>query len=165
LSVGAEVRFRWAYFITCKEVVKDASGGIVELRCTYDPATRGGDSPDGRKVKGTIHWVSAPHAIAAEVRLFDRLFNVEEPGKRTGELLDDLNPNSLEVITAHVEPSLAKAKVGERFQFERTGYFCVDQDSGAEHGGTGKGLVFNRTVTLKDSWAKQGEKPISAGPV
>jgi glutaminyl-tRNA synthetase len=159
LSVGSEVRFRWAYLITCKEVVKNAVGEIVEIRCAYDPATKGGDAPDGRKVRGTIHWVSAAHAVPAEVRLFDRLFNAEEPGKRTGELLDDLNPHSLEIVTAHVEPSLAGAKVGERFQFERTGYFCVDPDSGAEHGGTGKGLVFNRTVTLKDSWAKQGDKP------
>jgi len=158
LTVGSEVRFRWAYLVTCTGVVKDDAGSVTEVRCTYDPATKGGDAPDGRKVKGTIHWVSATHAIPAEVRLFDRLFNVEEPGKRTGELLDDLNPNSLEVVTARVEPSLKDAKVGERFQFERTGYFCVDRESGPAHGGEGAaGLVFNRTVTLKDSWAKESK--------
>jgi glutaminyl-tRNA synthetase len=148
LAPGAEVRFRWAYFVKCTSVVKDASGEVTEVRCMYDPATRGGDAPDGRKVKGTIHWVSAAHAVQAEVRLFDRLFTAEEPGKRTGNYLDDLNPSSLEVVTALLEPSLSGASAGQAFQFERTGYFCVDRDSAA-----GK-LVFNRTVTLKDSWAK-----------
>ena len=149
LSVGREVRLRYAYFITCTGVVKDpATGGVVELRATYDPATRGGDAPDGRKVKATLHWVSAAHAAKAEVRLFDRLFKTEEPGKASGNYLDDLNPNSLEVVTAMAEPSLSAASEGERFQFERLGYFCVDRDSrpGAP--------VFNRTVTLKDTWAK-----------
>jgi glutaminyl-tRNA synthetase len=149
LSPGAEVRLRYAYFIRCTGVVKDpATGEVVELRCTYDPATRGGDAPDGRKVKATLHWVSAAHAVAAEVRLFDRLFTAEHPGERTGNYLDDLNPRSLEVVTARLEPSLSQAGVGERYQFERLGYFCVDPDSrpGAP--------VFNRTVTLKDTWAK-----------
>ncbi len=148
LAVGNEVRFRWAYFIKCTGITKDASGKVTEVRCTYDPATKGGDSPDGRKVKGTIHWVSAAHAVRAEVRLFDRLFSAEEPGKRTGNHLDDLNPNSLEVITAQLEPSLADAALGQTFQFERLGYFCTDKD-----GAPGK-PIFNRTVTLKDSWAK-----------
>lgn len=153
LAPGREVRLRYAYFVTCTGVVKDpATGEVTELRCTYDPATRGGDSPDGRKVQGTIHWVAADHAVAAELRLFDRLFNAEEPGKRTGDYMDDLNPNSLEVVHAVVERSLATAKPAETFQFERTGYFCVDRDSAP-----GK-LVFNRTVTLKDSWAKVAGK-------
>ncbi|MDX2116107.1 MAG: glutamine--tRNA ligase/YqeY domain fusion protein [Planctomycetota bacterium] len=151
LSPGREVRLRWAYFITCTGVVKDpATGEISELRCTYDPASRGGDSPDGRKVKATLHWVSARHAAEVEVRLFDRLFKVESPGKATGNFLDDLNPASLEVARAYVEPALAGASVGDTFQFERLGYFCMDRDSrpGAP--------VFNRTVTLKDTWAKAG---------
>jgi glutaminyl-tRNA synthetase len=121
----------------------------VELRCTYDPETRGGYAPDGRKVKATLHWVSAPHSQPAIVRLYDRLFTVPEPGAETGSFLDDLNPNSLETLTTcRVEPSLADAKAGESFQFERLGYFCVDQDSEPDN------LVFNRTVTLKDPWAK-----------
>src|SRR4051812_21289756 len=151
LSPGKEVRLRCAYFITCTGVVKDDRGEIVELHCTYDPATRGGDAPDGRKVKATLHWVSAAHAVPAEVRLYDRLFSVEDPesvpeGKT---FLDYLNPNSLEVLTAcRVEPSLAEAAEGSRVQFERLGYFCVDPDSrpGA--------LVFNRTVSLRDAWGK-----------
>ncbi len=158
-SPGQEVRLRWAYFLRCTGVVKNAAGEVTELRATIDPATRGGDAPHGppgpdgqptpgRKVKGTIHWVSAAHAVPAEVRLFDRLFNAEEPGKRTGELLDDLNPNSLEVVTAMCEPSLRDAAAGTVVQFERLGYFCVDSDTAP-----GK-LVLNRTVTLKDSWAK-----------
>jgi glutaminyl-tRNA synthetase len=152
LAPGREVRLRWAYFIKCERVVKDpATDEVTELRCTYDPSTRGGDSPDGRKVKATLHWVSADLGVAAEVRLFDRLFKVEEPGARTGEFMDDLNPSSLEVVSAIVEQSLKDAKVGERVQFERLGYFCVDQDSKP---GT---LVFNRTVTLKDAWAKQSK--------
>jgi glutaminyl-tRNA synthetase len=172
LAPGREVRLRWAYFIRCERVVKDAAGNIVELRCTYDPATRGGDAPDGRKVKATLHWVSAEHAIEAEARLFDRLLRVEEPGKATGNFKDDLNPNSLEVVRALLEPSVRNARVGDVFQFERLGYFCVDRDSfgrpalrdslggpalragnaGFESRATG--LVFNRTVTLKDAWTK-----------
>jgi glutaminyl-tRNA synthetase len=152
LAVGNEVRFRWAYFVKCTGVIKDAAGNITELRCTYDPATRGGDAPDGRKVKGTIHWVSAAHAVPAEVRLFDRLFKVEEPGKATGNFMDDLNPHSLETVTAMLEPALAAIKVGERVQFERNGYFCVDKDT------AGTKQVWNRTVTLKDSWAKAAGK-------
>jgi glutaminyl-tRNA synthetase len=140
---------RNAYLITCREAVMDDNGVIVELRCTYDPATRGGDAPDGRKVKATLHWVSAAHAVDAEVRLYDRLFSVENPGSDDGDFLTQLNPVSLEVLTGcKVEPSLAAAPAGSRFQFERLGYFAVDADSrpGAP--------VFNRTVTLKDSWAK-----------
>ncbi len=149
LAPGREVRLRNAYFITCQSVVKDAAGHIVELRCTYDPATRGGDAPDGRKVKATLHWVSAEHAIAAEVRLYDRLFSVEMPGTGDADFLTQLNPSSLEVVTdAKVEPSLTTAPAGARYQFERLGYFCVDPDSGPG------ALVFNRTVTLKDSWSK-----------
>lgn len=148
LSPGREVRLRYGYFITCREAVKDASGNVVELRCTYDPATRGGDAPDGRKVKATLHWVAAARALAAEVRLFDRLFTAEEPGKRTGNYVDDLNPNSLQTVTAMLEPGLAGAAIGEKFQFERQGYFCVDKDSAPDK------PVFNRSVTLKDTWAK-----------
>jgi glutaminyl-tRNA synthetase len=149
LAPGREVRLRCAYFITCVGVTKDpATGEPIELRCTYDPATRGGDAPDGRKVKATLHWVSAAHALDAEVRLYDRLFKVEEPDAER-DFVADLNPHSLEVLErCKVEPSLAAARPGARFQFERIGYFCVDPDSkpGAP--------VFNRTVTLKDSWAK-----------
>jgi len=158
LAPGQEVRLRWAYFVKCTGVEKDSAGNIVAVRCTYDPATRGGDAPAGpngeppRKVKGTIHWVSASHAIEAQVRLFDRLFNVEEPGKRTGDSMDDLNPNSLETVEAKLDPALKDAKPGDRFQFERLGYFCVDTDS------TPGKLVFNRTVTLKDTWAKVAGK-------
>jgi glutaminyl-tRNA synthetase len=151
LSPGREVRLRCAYFITCNEVVKNERGEIVELRCTYDPATRGGDSPDGRKVKATLHWVSAAHAIAVEVRLYDRLFSVEDPERGSGNqtFLDFLNPNSLEVLrSCQAEPSLASAAVPARFQFERIGYFCVDPDSRPD------ALVFNRTVSLRDTWAK-----------
>jgi glutaminyl-tRNA synthetase len=148
LAPGREVRLRGAYFITCGEVVKDASGEIVELHCTYDPATRGGDAPDGRKVKATLHWVSAAHALDVEVRLYDRLFKSETPDA-FGNFLDDLNPTSLDVVTgAKLEPSVAGAQPGTRYQFERLGYFCVDADSTAAR------LVFNRTVTLKDTWAK-----------
>jgi glutaminyl-tRNA synthetase len=149
LTPGREVRLRNAYFITCHSAVKDASGTVVELRCTYDPATRGGDAPDGRKVKATLHWVSAAHAADAEVRLYDRLFGVENPGAGDADFLAQLNPASLEVVTdAKVEPSLAAAPPGARFQFERIGYFCVDPESRAG------APVFNRTVGLKDSWAR-----------
>jgi glutaminyl-tRNA synthetase len=149
LAPGREVRLRCAYFITCTGVTKDPSTGeVTELRCTYDPATRGGDAPDGRKVKATLHWVSAAHAVDAEVRLYDRLFNVEEPGK-VDDYRSALNPQSLEVIgNAKVEPAAAAAAPGTRFQFERIGYFTVDPDS------TSARPVFNRTVTLKDTWAK-----------
>jgi len=153
LSPGREVRLRGAYFITCATVVKDPSSGVVtELRCTYDPATRGGDAPDRRKVKATLHWVSAPHALDAQVRLYDRLFTAESPGG-AADYRDELNPSSLEVLTAcKLEPSVANVEPGARFQFERLGYFCVDRDSkpGA--------LVFNRTVTLKDTWARIEQK-------
>lgn len=148
LSPGAEVRLRYAYFITCHEVVKDARGEVVELRCTYDPATRGGDAPDGRKVKTTLHWVNAADCVDAEVRLYDRLYSVPEPDKAENHL-DVLNPESLVVIPhAKLEKSLVDASIGERFQFERLGYFCVDEDSAPGS------LVFNRTASLKDSWAK-----------
>ena len=150
LAPGREVRLRYAYFITCTEVVKDESGEVAELRCTYDPATRGGDAPDGRKVKATLHWVSAPHALDAEVRLYDRLFATEDPEDvpEGGDFLDNLNPDSLEVVAAKVEPGLAGAEPGYRCQFERLGYFCVDPDT------TPGRLVLNRTVTLRDRWAK-----------
>ena len=149
LAPGREVRLRCAYFVTCTRVIKDeATGDVVELICRYDPATRGGDAPDGRKVKATLHWVSAAHAVDAEVRLYDRLFNAEQPGAN-GDYRSDLNPESLEVITdAKVEPSAASVPAGTRFQFERIGYFSVDPDS------TPNRPVFNRTVTLKDSWAR-----------
>ncbi len=151
LAPGREVRLRYAYYITCQEVVKDENGEIVELRCTYDPASRGGWSPDGRKVRGTLHWVSAQHAVPVEVRLYDRLFSVPYPeaDKEGRDYKAFLNPDSLQVITAMAEPSLAQAQPGERYQFERQGYFCVDtRDS--EPGKP----VFNRTITLKDTWAK-----------
>ena len=151
LSPGREVRLRCAYFITCTGVVKDDGGEIVELHCAYDPSTRGGNAPDGRKVKATVHWVSAAHAVPAEVRLYDRLFSVESPeAAEDGKtFLDYLNPHSLEVRTAcQVEPSLVGAEAGARYQFERLGYFCVDTDSRPD------ALVFNRTVSLRDAWAK-----------
>ncbi|HUO26270.1 MAG TPA: glutamine--tRNA ligase/YqeY domain fusion protein [Candidatus Aquilonibacter sp.] len=155
LSLGKEVRLRYGYFITAKSVVKNAAGEVVEVHCTYDPATRGGNAPDGRKVKSTIHWVSAAHAIDAEVRLYDNLFSKENPDDVAPgqDFTANLNPNSLEVISrAKVEPSLANAAPGSRFQFERLGYFCVDPDSGP-----GK-PVFSRTVALKDTWAKVEKK-------
>ena len=155
LSPGKEVRLRNAYFITAQSVVKDADGNIVEVHCTYDPLSRGGNSPDGRKVKSTIHWVSAAHAISAEVRLYDKLFTKPDPNDvEEGEsFLSNLNPNSLEIVAdGKFEPSLADAKPGDHFQFERVGYFCVDLDSTAEK------LVFNRTLPLKDSWAKIEKK-------
>ncbi len=156
LGPGREVRLRYAYFITCQEVIKDAGGEVVELRCTYDPATRGGNAPDGRKVKGTIHWLSSAHAAAAEVRLYDKLFNSEVPA--TGDdFLSDLNPNSLEVVTqAWLEPGLAAMPPGQTVQFERLGYFCRDQ--GGHPASGSDALVFNRTLGLRDSWAKLQSK-------
>jgi glutaminyl-tRNA synthetase len=150
LAPGREVRLRYAYFVTCVGVVKDAQGQVVELHCTYDPATRGGDAPDGRKVRGTLHWVSARHALDAEARLYDRLFAVADPSdvEEGADFTSNLNPNSLETWMCKVEPSLAGAAPGTRCQFERRGYFCVDPDSTSER------LVFNRTVSLRDSWAK-----------
>jgi glutaminyl-tRNA synthetase len=151
LAPGREVRLRYAYFITCTGVIRDdKTGEVLELRCTYDPATRGGNAPDGRKVKGTIHWVSAAHALPAEARLYDYLFSTADPrdADEGGDYRANLNPNSLEIVTCHVEPSVAAAPPGSRFQFERLGYFCLDRDSMP-----GK-LVFNRTVSLTDTWAK-----------
>jgi glutaminyl-tRNA synthetase len=150
LAPGREVRLRNAYFIKCADVVKDESGEIVELRCTYDPATRGGDAPDGRKVKATLHWVSAEQAIPAEVRLYSHLFLKPDPDdvEEGQDYFSNLNPDSLEVSTCYVEPSVRGAQPGTRYQFERQGYFCVDRDSTEEK------LCFNRTVTLRDSWAR-----------
>ncbi len=150
LAPGREVRLRYAYFITCVDVVKDEkTGEVVELHCTYDPETRGGDAPDGRKVKATLHWVSAAHSLEAEVRLYDHLFLKANPGKEGADFRNYLNPKSLETLTScRVEPSLAGAAPGSRYQFERQGYFCVDVDSSPGR------LVFNRTVSLRDTWAK-----------
>jgi glutaminyl-tRNA synthetase len=149
LAPGREVRLRAAYFVTCRDVIKDASGRVVELRCTYDPATRGGDAPDGRRPKATLHWVSADHAIPAEVRLYDHLFSSAEPGADGGDLFADLDPDSETVLRgAWVEPGLAEVPVGTTVQFERLGYFTPDRDSVAGS------LVFDRTMTLKDTWAK-----------
>ena len=148
LAPGREVRLRYAYFITCREVIKDAAGAVAELRCTYDPATRGGNAPDGRKVKGTLHWVSAAHAVSAEARLYDHLFSRPAPGA-DGDALDDLNPDSLTVLeNCQVEPGLEAMPPGEPVQFERQGYFCADPDTTPER------PVFNRTVALRDSWAR-----------
>ena len=155
LSPGKEVRLRSAYFITATNVVKDAAGNITEVHCTYDPASRGGNSPDGRKVKSTMHWVSAPHAISAEVRLYDKLFSTPDPSDvpEGGSFLDNLNPNSLEVIPdAKLEPSLPAAAIGAPYQFERVGYFTPDPDS------TDQKKIFNRTLALKDTWAKIEKK-------
>ncbi|MCB9453306.1 MAG: glutamine--tRNA ligase/YqeY domain fusion protein [Anaerolineaceae bacterium] len=155
LSPGREVRLRYAYFIKCESVVKDDAGNIIELRCTYDPETRGGDAPDGRKVKATLHWVSAEHALPAEVRQYDRLFTTPNPDdvEDGQDFLVNLNTDSLETLApCYVEPSLAQAAPGGRFQFERLGYFCVDPDTTADR------LVFNRTVTLRDEWAKLQQK-------
>jgi glutaminyl-tRNA synthetase len=151
LTPGREVRLRYAYIIKCSEVIKDSTTGeIKELHCTYDPETRGGNTPDGRKIKGTIHWISAKQAIKAEIRLYDRLFNVENPaGNKTVDFKAHLNPTSLTILPeCFVEPGLAQAKPENKFQFERLGYFCIDYES------TPQKLIFNRTVTLKDSWAK-----------
>ncbi len=156
LAPGREVRLRYAYFITCKEVIKDPqTGEITELRCTYDPATKGGDSPDGRKVKATMHWVSADHAVSIETRLYDHLFMKPDPNnfEKGQDFKSNLNPNSLEVIkNVKAEPHITQAKPGDTFQFERLGYYCMDRDS------TDTNLVFNRTVTLKDTWAKIEKK-------
>ena len=154
LSPGKEVRLRYGYFITCTSVVKDAQGNVIEVHCTYDPATRGGDSPDGRKVKSTIHWVSAAHAIDAEVRVYETLFTRENPNETEGgqDFTANMNPKSLEIVTGKLEPSLAEAAPGARYQFERLGYFCVDKDSTPEK------PVFNRTVALRDTWGKIEKK-------
>ena len=149
LAPGREVRLRSAYFVTCNEVVKDAAGNIVELRCSYDPATRGGDAPDGRRPKATLHWLSAAHAVPAEVRLYGHLFRSPYPGSEGRDIFEDVDPDSETVLRGcFVEPSLADLPVGETVQFERLGYFCPDPDSAPG------ALVFNRTVTLKDTWAK-----------
>lgn len=154
LAPGREVRLRYGYFITCTDVIKDESGDILELRCRYDPATRGGASPDGRRVKATLHWVSAQHAIQAQARLYDTLFTIENPAAdKDKDFTEFVNPNSLKVVDPiYIEPSVGNASVGDRFQFERLAYFIVDADSTAEK------LVFNRTVTLRDQWKKQQRK-------
>jgi glutaminyl-tRNA synthetase len=155
LAPGREVRLRYGYLITCREAIKDAEGRIIELRCTYDPETRGGNTPDGRKVKSTIHWVSAAHAVDAEVRLYETLFTKEDPNEveEGQDFTANLNPESLKVLTGcKVEPGLRDAVPGVRYQFERMGYFCVDRDSVPGH------PVFNRTITLKDTWAKIEQK-------
>ncbi len=149
------MRLRYGYFVTCTSVVKDAAGQVTEIHCTYDPATRGGNAPDGRKVKSTIHWVSAEHAIDAEVRLYDTLFTREDPNQveEGQDFTSNLNPQSLEVLTgAKLEPSLRGATSGSGYQFERLGYFSVDPDTASEK------LVFNRTVALRDTWAKIEKK-------
>jgi glutaminyl-tRNA synthetase len=155
LAPGREVRLRWGYFITCQSFVKDAAGNVIELHCTYDPATKGGNAPDGRKVKSTIHWVSAEHALDAEVRLYDKLFTIED----VADIPEDqdwksyLNPQSEVILkNAKLEPALAHKPTGFRCQFERLGYFCVDKDSSSAK------PIFNRTVTLKDEWAKIQKK-------
>ena len=152
LSPGKEVRLRYGYFIKCEEVVKDSDGNVIELKCSFDPTTRGGNAPDGRKVKGTIHWVAADSAVEAEVRLYDRLFTVEQPGTDGVDFLTQLNPDSLKVVKGYLEPELAKLSAGTAVQFERLGYFVVDPDTAP-----GK-MVFNRTVTLKDSWGNKQNK-------
>jgi glutaminyl-tRNA synthetase len=153
LYPGNEVRLRYAYFIKCTYVVKNAGGQITEIHATYDPATHGGDAPDGRKVKSTIHWISAAHAKPAEFRMYDRLFTKIDPEEGEDDFLNCLNPKSLEVLTGYVEPSLTSAHVRDRFQFERLGYFCADPDSADTK------LVFNSTVSLKDTWTKIEKKP------
>ena len=153
LSLGREVRLRFAFFITCTDVIKDEGGNVIELRCTYDEKTRGGNAPDGRKVKGTIHWVSATDALTVEVRLYEHLFIKTEPGLSGGEFLNDVNPESMTVLSGcKVEPALADLNLGETIQFERQGYFCLDKDTSS-----GK-LVFNRTVNLRDTWANSQKK-------
>jgi len=158
LSPGTEVRLRYAYFITCREVVKDAAGQVIALKCTYDPATRGGNSPDGRKVKATIHWVSAADAVKAEVRVYHQLFTRPDPN--AGDFTADLNPQSIEVLSdARLEPALALPSNTAPVQFERQGYFCLDPDSKPDH------LVFNRTVGLRDTWAKVGGAKVGGAKV
>jgi glutaminyl-tRNA synthetase len=155
LAPGKEVRLRYGALITCNEMVKDDAGNVTELRCTWDPESKGGNAPDGRKVRGTIHWVSAKHAVNAEVRLYDRLFNDENPldEAHEGDFTDRINPASLEVLQdAKLEPNLAARGPGERVQFERLGYFIVDPDSTRDR------PVYNRTIQLKDSWTKQAKK-------
>ena len=154
LAPGQEVRLRYAYFVTCTDVVKDAEGNVQEIHCTYDPASRGGNSPDGRKVKGTIHWVSAKYALHAEVRLYEQLFSVADPNNvpEGKTFLDYINPDSLRTVSARLEPAMAQIRTGETVQFERVGYFCKDRDS------TDELPVFNRTVTLRDTWAKIEKK-------
>jgi len=151
LRPGGEVRLKYAYIIKCDEVIKDATGQVIELRCTADLGSKTGGPTAGRKVKGTIHWVSAPHAIEAEVRLYDRLFTVPEPDA-DGDFKKHLNPNSLEVLTARCEPSLKEARPDLRYQFERLAYFALDPDATPDR------PVFNRTITLKDTWAKEARK-------
>jgi glutaminyl-tRNA synthetase len=149
LAPGREVRLRYAYFVTCNEVVKDEDGNVVELKCTYDPETRGGNAPDGRRPKATLHWLSAAHALTAEVRLYDHLFRSPHPGSDGREVFEDLNPDSETVLRGcFIEPSLSDLPVGETVQFERLGYFCPEPDS------TPDAPVFNRTLTLRDTWAK-----------
>ena len=147
------MRLRYAYFVTCTDVIKDENGEIIELHCTYDPASRGGNSPDGRKVKATLHWVSASENVKAEVRLYDRLFNVEDPsGDKDKDFREFLNPVSLQVLpTCYIEPFVKNSKPLDHFQFERMGYFSIDKES------TSGNLIFNRTVSLKDNWAKAQE--------
>jgi glutaminyl-tRNA synthetase len=154
LKPGGAVRLRYGYIVDCTDVIKNSAGEVVEIRCTYDPATRSGEDSSERKVKGTIHWVSAEHAVAAEVRLYDRLFSVEDPDNRPAgqSFLEVLNADSLRSIDAYLEPALEAAAVGERFQFERQGYFSVDADSRPGR------LVFNRVVGLRDTWAKIASK-------
>jgi glutaminyl-tRNA synthetase len=154
LAPGREVRLKHAYYITCEEVIKDDQGNVIELRCTYDPESRGGSTPDRRRVRGTLHWVSAAHALDAEIRLYDHLFAKPDPSdvEEGGDFKDNLNPDSLEMLTScKVEPNLADTEPGDRYQFLRMGYFCTDPDSSS---GVGEKLVFNQTVTLRDTWAK-----------
>ena len=151
LAPGREVRLRYGYFITCNDIIKNAAGEIIELHCSYDPETRGGNSPDGRKVKGTIHWVSIQHAVKSKVRIYDRLFNTENPGAGGTDFIEQLNPDSLTTVDCFAEPAIATLKTGSTVQFERQGYFSVDTDSSPE------ALVFNRTVALRDSWAKRNK--------
>lgn len=160
LYPGNEVRLRYAYFVKCTGCVKDAAGNVVEVHCTYDPATWGGDSPDGRKVKSTLHWVSAEQAVPAEVRLYEHLLTKPDPSDvpEGQDFKANLNPNSLQVVAARLEPSVLGAPIGQRYQFERHGYFCVDADSEPAAAGGGRKLAFNRTVTLKDTWAKVEKK-------
>jgi glutaminyl-tRNA synthetase len=152
LAPGREVRLRYAYFVTCTEVIKDDNGQVTELRCTYDPATKGGNAPDGRKVKATLHWVSAEHAIDAQIREYEHLFTAEIPGA-DGEFLNDINPDSLTIVeNCKLEPALQDASEGETVQFERVGYFCLDKDTSTEK------MIFNKTIGLRDTWAKTQAK-------